>query len=148
MSPMPPDERLEATLEILQSKRVAELVSAAAGAPEDPGDLGWDSPSGFDAIDCLPPREALMTRALPAVASGLVRQGWGVSVSAGKIAFDRPQPLQGNAVAEKARLRAQKLTERAEQLRTPSVRAFVNSMERRRLHRGKFISIFSLMRDG
>ncbi len=58
-------------------------------------------------------------------------------------------PSQANgAEAEKSRVRKQELLKRAEQLRTPSVRRFIEGMEQPHEHRGKFVSIYSLMRDG
>lgn len=49
---------------------------------------------------------------------------------------------------EKARVRRAHLIERDAQLGQASVRAFVSEMERRRLWRGEWHSVFSLMRDG
>ena len=49
---------------------------------------------------------------------------------------------------EKARIRSAHLVERDAQLSHSSVRRFVRDMERRRLFRGEWHSIYSLMRDG
>lgn len=58
-------------------------------------------------------------------------------------------PTSGGVVNdEKARVRAAHLIERDAQLHQPSVRRFISEMERRRLHRDEWHSIFSLMRDG
>src|SRR5205823_11148403 len=46
------------------------------------------------------------------------------------------------------RLQHQLHLERNRQLQSEAVREFVESMERRRLHRGRWVSIFALMRDG
>jgi hypothetical protein len=51
-------------------------------------------------------------------------------------------------MAEKARVRAAHKVDRDQQLRQPSVRRFVRSMEQRRLHKGEWRSVFSLMRNG
>lgn len=58
-------------------------------------------------------------------------------------------PSGGGAVDdEKARVRTAHLIERDAQLRQPSVRRFIEEMEQRRLHRGEWHSVFSVMRDG
>ena len=51
-------------------------------------------------------------------------------------------------VEEKHRVRRQELIKRDEQLATPSVRRFITAMEKPREFEGKFVSIFSLMRNG
>ena len=48
----------------------------------------------------------------------------------------------------KARVREQELIKRDEQLSTAAVRRFIQEMEINRLHGDKFVSVFSLMRDG
>ncbi len=50
--------------------------------------------------------------------------------------------------AEKGRVRKQELIKRDEQLAVPSVRRFIADMEKPREYGGRFVSIFSLMRDG
>ena len=55
---------------------------------------------------------------------------------------------EGSIETRKAQIRAAHLIERDAQLCQPSVRRFIRDMERRRLHRGAWHSIFSLMRDG
>ena len=49
---------------------------------------------------------------------------------------------------EKARIRRQEHLRRDAQLRQPSVRRFVASMERSHQHGGRLVSIFNVMRDG
>jgi hypothetical protein len=74
-------------------------------------------------------------------------QGWGFRTTSRRILAAAPS--NGGGVAEeKARVRVAHLVERNAQLRQPSVQRFVVEMERRRLHRGAWRSIFSLMRDG
>lgn len=58
-----------------------------------------------------------------------------------------PEP-EADAEAERARVRRQELIKRDEQLRQPSVARFVSKMEEPQEFRGRFVSIFSLMRDG
>jgi hypothetical protein len=77
----------------------------------------------------------------------LLRQGWQVRFRKGNLEI--AQPDQHDLVAaEKERVRTQLKVERDEQLAQPAVRSFVRSMEVRRIHAGRAVSIFSLMRDG
>ena len=81
--------------------------------------------------------------------SDLVGQRWRIRVSAnGVVEVCRPDAEHFDPKTEKARIRAQELVKRNEQLKQPATQRFIRSMEWRRLHRGQFVSIFSLMRDG
>jgi hypothetical protein len=60
----------------------------------------------------------------------------------------RPPKVLADPAAEKHRVRRQELLKRDEQLAVPSVRRFVAEMEKPREFSGRFVSIFSLMRDG
>jgi hypothetical protein len=91
-------------------------------------------------------RQALLAAGL--VLSDLATQGWVLRVRAERVRLRPPAPVSGDRAAEKARIRRQELVKRNAQLRKPSVQRFLNSMERQRLHQGRFVSIFSLMRDG
>jgi hypothetical protein len=91
-------------------------------------------------------RQALLATGL--VLSDLAAQGWVLRVRAERVEVRPPDVVHGDRAAEKARVRKQELVKRNAQLRQPSVQRFLESMERQRLHDGKFISIFSLMRDG
>lgn len=77
----------------------------------------------------------------------LVDQGWNVHV-------DRCGPMVSPPHAhedrdtEKARIRMQEHLRRDAQLQQPSVRRFVENMERSHQHGGCLVSIFNLMRDG
>jgi Domain of unknown function (DUF4338) len=74
-------------------------------------------------------------------------QGWTFRTTSRRILA--AVPANGGGVdEEKRRVRIAHLVERNAQLRQPSVRRFIREMERRRLHRGAWHSIFSLMRDG
>lgn len=77
----------------------------------------------------------------------LVDQGWSAMLdkSAPLIA---PPAKNGDRATEKARIRRQEHVRRDEQLLKPSVRRFVENMERTRLHRNELVSVYSLMRDG
>lgn len=77
----------------------------------------------------------------------LIEQGWALSLyKHGPLLtspFAQPEPE-----LEKARIRRQEHLRRDPQLRQPSVRRFVEGMERPRAFRGELVSVFSLMRDG
>ena len=81
------------------------------------------------------------------VLADLVIQGWRLRVNQESISV-LPPAAEADPVAEKRRVRDQELLRRDEQLATPSVRQFIERMERPREHGGTFVSIFSLMRDG
>src|SRR5262245_21449305 len=106
------DSNVQPAVAILRSKKILDLVAAVVDAGEGSvGEVGWESPADAGlAVDARPPEEGLPARALCAVVSDLVRQGWGVKVGDEGLSFERPQPVQGDVLAEKARLRAQKLT--------------------------------------
>lgn len=97
-----------------------------------------------------PCRRADMQTLLAAglVITDLATQGWELRVRRGLVEVRPPIPLNGDRTAEKARIRSQELVKRDAQLRHPAVRRFLDAMERQRLHDGRFVSIFSLMRDG
>ena len=63
------------------------------------------------------------------------------------IAIDARDPADAHAALKSLR-RGQLLVERTNQLREASVRDFINGMERRRLYGHRFVSIYSVMRDG
>ncbi len=91
-----------------------------------------------------PPGTAAKAAAL--VLADLARQGWGIRTCGTAIEVGRPE--KGAKGAEKERIRAQELLKRDEQLRLPTVRAFVERMERPRPFKSENVSITSLMRDG
>lgn len=74
-------------------------------------------------------------------------QGWTLRLTRGRVLALAPTNGLG-ATEEKARIRAAHAVDRDIQLQQPSVTRFVEEMERRRLHKGEWFSIFSLMRDG
>ena len=91
-------------------------------------------------------RPGLLAQAAARVLVDLARQGWGIRVRGSAIEIRAPESAPG--VAEKERIRAQELMKRDEQLARPSVRAFMERMERERAHEDQQVSIRSLMRDG
>jgi hypothetical protein len=78
----------------------------------------------------------------------LTAQGWLLRVRGNQLQIKPPAPLAGDHRAEKSRIRGQELLKRNAQLNEEAVQAFLQSAERRRVFKGKFVSIFSLMRDG
>ena len=93
-------------------------------------------------------RSGAALRAALHVLTDLVDQGWRVRVDKADQVAVRPPSEAKDPLREKARVRKQELIKRDEQLATPSVRRFVEEMERPHEFQGRFVSIFSLMRDG
>lgn len=87
------------------------------------------------------------TRAALLVLSDLIGQGWRCRVRSGCVQVAKPV-IAANASEERDRVRSQLHVERDRQLATPAVREFVREMETRRLYNGRWVSVFSLMRDG
>lgn len=90
-------------------------------------------------------RQTLLAAGL--VITDLATQGWIIRVRGDRIELRPPEPVT-DPIAEKARIRQQELIKRNAQLRQPSVQRFLDSMERQRLYDGRYVSIYSLMRDG
>lgn len=77
----------------------------------------------------------------------LVDQGWTMQMDKyGPLLV--PPHAGGDRESEKARIRRLEHLRRDEQLRKPSVRRFVEGMERAHQHGDRVVSIFNLMRDG
>lgn len=88
-------------------------------------------------------------RAALGVLTDLARQRWSIRVSeTGDVEVRRPAEDQLAPKREKARVRAQELVKRDEQLRESAVRRFIKRMEKKSIHDGRFVSIYALMRDG
>ena len=101
-----------------------------------------------DAAPLWPVQDRQMLVAAGHVLADLVEQGWQFKIRGEVIKARLQAQVAADPMAEKARVRQQELLKRDEQLRQPAVREFVRYMERRRVHGGRFVSIFSLMRDG
>ena len=92
---------------------------------------------------------ATTLRAALCVLTDLARQRWSIRVNEGgdpevkRSEGDRLDPRR-----KKARIRAQELVKRDEQLREPAARRFVEGMEKKSVHNGHFVSIYSVIRDG
>lgn len=92
---------------------------------------------------------AVALRAALCLLTDLARQRWSIRVTkTGGVEVKRPDSERLDTAQEKARIRAQELVKRDEQLRHPATRKFIKGMERRVAHNGTFVSIFSLIRDG
>ncbi len=78
----------------------------------------------------------------------LAQQRWRIRVRNQEVEVCPPEELRADPQAEKERVRRQELLKRDEQLEQPAVVRFVRDMERQRLHGDRFVSVFSLMRDG
>lgn len=77
----------------------------------------------------------------------LVDQGWSILVDHRRPLLSPPQS-HTDRETEKARIRRQEHLRRNAQLRQPSVRRFIEGMERMHQHADRLVSIFNLMRDG
>lgn len=103
--------------------------------------------AGLKAARGLRSKRALELGLVVHVLCDLRSQGWRLRCSRSRVSV--MAPANGlDATSEKARVRAAHEVDRDQQLRQPSVTRFVKDMERMRLHRGEWRSIFSLMRDG
>ena len=88
-------------------------------------------------------------RAALCVLTDLACQRWSIRVvDDGAVEVKRPDGDRMDPCREKARIRAQELVRRDEQLRQPATRKFIKAMERHSVHNNRFVSIFSLIRDG
>lgn len=77
----------------------------------------------------------------------LVDQGWTVQMEE-RVPLLFPPHAYSDRDMEKLRIRRQEHLRRDAQLRQPSVRRFIDKMERSHQHGGRLVSIFNLMRDG
>ncbi len=91
-------------------------------------------------------RKALI--ALAHLLVDLAQQGWELRVRSGRVTVRPAVAVESSVGDEKDRIRRQELVTRDAQLRRVPVRKFVQEMECRRVFNGRFVSIFSLMRDG
>lgn len=119
-----------------QEQEVEESIDKVRGAFVSglPRHCGW--------LD----RQALLAAGL--VLSDLAIQGWQLRVRRGNVEVRAPIEESDDRTAEKSRIRRQELIKRDAQLRQVAVQKFLSSMERSRVFNGRFVSIFSLMRDG
>lgn len=123
--------------------RLSELLSENDHG-ENFDDAIQESLRVHSAHDC-----ATALRAALCVLTDLARQRWSIRVNeGGKVEVKRPAEDRLDPRREKARIRAQELVKRDEQLREPAARRFIQAMEKTSVHNGHFVSIYSLIRDG
>jgi len=91
-------------------------------------------------------RQVLLAAGL--VLTDLSTQDWQFRVNRGRVEVRPPVQMRGDRATEKAHIRRLELVKRNAQLKNPSVQKFLQSMERTRMFNGRFVSIFSLLRDG
>ena len=82
------------------------------------------------------------------IVDDLADQGWTIEIHDDGAVAVAPPDAETDPATEKRRVQRQELLKRDEQLASPTVRRFITEMERPREFNGKFISIFSVMRDG
>lgn len=125
---------------------VLTLARTLARSKCDPAELERLKQDTLRALDRRA-KDYQALRATLAVLADLRRQGWEFRVRGPRVQVRRPE-RRAEALEEKQRVRAQHHGQRDQQLQKPSVVAFVQAMERGHVHQGRFVSIFSLMRDG
>ena len=96
----------------------------------------------------LPTKHQAIYRASALILTDLALQGWQLMVDQDdRVAVTAPLLSTSREQARKM-IRMQELLKRDAQLAKPSVKAFINSMEHKRLFCDRFVSIYDLMRDG
>lgn len=144
--------------EVIRKKRPRAIILAYAKALISDSAVNGEEPAARierlrknALIDCskTSPDDRYLTSAAVSLLTDLFYHGWLISLDdQDNIYIIRPDSINGDALAEKDRVRKQLHISRNNQLRSPATRSFIQSMEKKRLYKGEFISIFSLMRDG
>lgn len=135
--------------EAKRSERLGFARLATYLADLDPAAVG----SGLDHDECAKRAKLGQLYEHPILAAAshtlidLVDQGWIITVDRLGPMLSPPE-VSGNKDAERTRVRRQEHVRRDEQLRKPSVRRFLEGMERAHQHGDHAISVFNLMRDG
>ncbi len=96
----------------------------------------------------LPANHRATYRASALILTDLALQGWRIRVTRNNQVSVAPPGVSTSRERVREAIRAQELLKRDAQLEQPSVKAFINEMERKRLYEDRFVSIFDLMRDG
>ena len=91
--------------------------------------------------------EPITLKASVLVVNDLYRQGWTIEIKPSHVQVTPPESSRDPNL-ERSRVRRQEEVKRDEQLRRPSVAQFISAMESPREFKGRFVSIFNLMRDG
>ena len=143
LSPPFPERSLAKAAFRAHAERLAELLRA------DDDDEHFDVALQESLLLDVEDDRATAARAALCVLTDLARQRWSIRVSdGGDVEVQRPAGVRLDPSREKARIRAQELVKRDEQLREPATRRFIKGMEKKSVHRGHFVSIYSLIRDG
>jgi hypothetical protein len=102
------------------------------------------------ALGSLRPRSLsdIKLRLVKNVVLDLIAQGWLLKVERGRVKVHAPLRRNDSPTDEKERIRKGHLLERDAQLSQKAVSEFVRKMERKRLFKMGWHSIFSVMRDG
>ena len=128
----------------------AEQLAETAASGDDPT-YGGTAVAGYvvgsSPIPSKPTCDDTIVNAAFSVLADLVAQGWRLQIGTDGVSVRFPS-TEADPTAEKERIRRQELLKRDEQLVMPTVRRFIKGMEQPREYRGRFVSIFSLMRDG
>lgn len=123
--------------------RLCRLLSQVQFNPEDPLEHEfWIAAAKLDDLYNHPRLAAGAHTVID-----LVDQGWAITVDKFGPLISAPQ-AHTERETEKARIRRQEHLRRDAQLRQPSVRRFIESMEHTHQHGDRLVSIFNLMRDG
>lgn len=124
------------------------VTSLGGGAPSEKAEIVRCLEDALQGLSALDPPDHVRASASLRTLADLSAQGWRLAVGEAGVTLGSPMTAEGGAEQEKERIRRQEHLKRDEQLSAPSVRRFVKQMERRRLHDDRFVSIFSLFRDG
>ncbi len=100
------------------------------------------------ATDFLNSKDAIVLKAIVSALCDLRAQDWRITIEGRSVFLMRPLPDAASSVREKERVRRGLLIEKEMELRSDNVRNFILDMEKQRWYRDKWVSIFSLMRDG
>ena len=128
------------------AKRLSKLDSQDASMLQR--EIDSSVQSFLDGEHGWPKKDRPLLKAAALVVADLTTQGWQLRIRRGVVEVRPPEEILADSAAEKARIRRQELIKRDAQLRQPAAASFIRSMERRSLHQGRFVSIFSLIRDG
>lgn len=147
--PLSPPLHTQTSIALLSDygRKLSRLKSTAESEDGD-GTLHRLRGEFIEAARACPPDDRHFLLAAGLVLSDLVAQGWPLRVLRGVVQVTPPLEVVGDVAAEKHRVRRQELVKRDAQLRQPAVQRFIRSMERMRLQDGRFVSIFSVIRDG
>jgi hypothetical protein len=132
------DELSQATL--VEFRKSIDKIGVGYGTPEWNDEIERVRRALVRNTAKVEKRGSLKRIAVINVVADLLRQGWSYGVG--------EELARTNEGIPKEMRRAQLLTQRGEQLRSPAAQAFVRRMEKSRWFSGKRVSIFSLMRDG